>query len=151
MYTKVNFGFDYLYMMINAQIRSANQRDINGYNLARMFLITSWGLSTNEEATANQLINQAYSDKSLWQRNDVLPRLISYLLSDVNARMRFIIEMMIVILMDGNVTPGERQLTMELATELDFRKSEIDEMAKKAYEYASAYNWFGENFRKRSS
>ncbi len=63
--------------------------------------------------------------------------------------MKFITEMMVINLIDEKVTDGERELTIELANELDFRKSEVDEMAAKAYHYAMAYNWFGENYLKR--
>ncbi len=76
---KVSFGFDYLYMMLNAHIRSVNQNDVNGYNLARMFLITSWGLTLDEQDEANQLINQAINDKSLWGENEVASRIVSQL------------------------------------------------------------------------
>ena len=151
MNTKFSFGFDYLNIMANADMRSGNQNNMNGYNLARVFLVTDWELTTDEQDEASQLFWQAADKNSFEDMSVVINRFISHLKNDASAKTKFVMEMMTINFLDSKITDDEKEYTLAFASDLDFRKSEIDEMVTKAIGFAVAYAWFGENFTKKPS
>lgn len=149
MNTKVSFGFDYLNIMANADVRSGSKNSLNGYNLARVFLMTSWGLTTEEQDSANQLFWQALNNNSFEDMGVVINRFVSHMKNDLSEKTKFLTEMMTLNYLDGILTDDERDFTLAFANELDFRRSEVEEIERKAIGYAMAYTWFGDNYVKK--
>jgi hypothetical protein len=147
---KVSFGLDFLNIMANAGLRSGKDENRNAYNLARLFLMTDWGLSVQEGDEANQLFWQAVNKNSLEDLKIVAERFIPHLKKDAAASTKFITEMMTINFLDGQITDDEKEFTLLFANDLDFRRSEIEAMATKAYDFAQAYDWFGDNFTKKA-
>ena len=148
--SKISFGVDFLNIMGNADLRSGQQGDMNGFLLARLLLVTEWGLTAEEQDAANQLFWEQVSKNSLDDLGVVAKRFILHLKKDPIAGAKFLTEMITINYLDGQITDGEKELTLAFANELDFRKSEVDALVSKAVGYAVAYGHFGDNFAKSS-
>ena len=149
--TKVSFGLDFLSIMANVHMRSGKKGNMNGFLLARLFLTTEWGLTAEEGDEANQLFWQGVNKETLEDLGSVAERFIAHLKKDAMASSKFITQMMTINYLDAQITDEEKEFTMLFATELDFRKSEIDVMASKAVNCAISYDFFANNFVKDTS
>ena len=145
---KVSFGVDFLNIMGNADLKSGQSDNRNGFDLARLFLITEWGLSLEEGDESNKLFWEQVNKKTLEGLDIVAERFISHLKKDPAACTKFLTQMITINFLDGKITDEERDFTMAFANDLDFRKSEVNVMVEKAVAYATAYGFFGRNFEK---
>ena len=148
---KVSFGVDFLNIMGNADLKSGQKDNMSGFNLARLFLVTEWGLSVQEGDDANKLFWEQINKNTLDDLGVVVDRFLSHLKKDPAASAKFLTQMITINFIDGQITDEERDFTMAFANELDFRKSEVSVMVEKASAYALAYDFFGRNHSKNST
>lgn len=145
---KVSFGIDFLNVMGNADMKSGQSDCMNGFNLARLFLVTEWGLSLEEADEANRLFWEQVQKNSVEDLGVVAERFLSHLKKDSAASTKFLTEMITINFLDERITDEEKQFTMAFAEELDFRKSEVNVMVEKGIAYAAAYGFFARNYKK---
>lgn len=144
--TKIRFGIDYLNIMTHANIRSGTDFNWRAYRLSKMLLCWEWGFTIEEIDETNRMFFQMNDSKSLEELSVVGNRVISHLQKNETLKTQFVIDMMMVNLMDAKVSESEKQLTIDFADSLDFRKSEISQMADKAEILIIALSWYAENY-----
>lgn len=144
---KVRFGLDFLTVMLLAALHDEEGHE-NAYSLARLILITDWELTPDEQDEANKLLKEKIDNQTVDDLGVVAKRLLPHIKKDAAASERFMIGMMTINFLDGNVTDGEEDFTIRFANEFDFRRSEISAMSIIARNNAMAYAWFGETYIK---
>lgn len=148
---KIRFGVDYLNIMANANMKAGDTFDWKAYNLSRMMLCWEWGFTSKEEDEANRIFFEMIDKKTVEELGDVANRVVEHVKNNEEAKTRLIVDMMMVNLMDGNVTSEEADLTISFANDLDFRKSEISKMEQKANDLLMVLKWFIDNYNKIAS
>lgn len=145
---KTNFGVDYLNMMALANTTSGGDFNWNAYRLSRLMLCWEWGFTSKEQDEANSKFNDMIEKNLLEDFAPVAGRIVTHLQNNEEAKRRFITDMMMINLMDGNVSEEEKNFTLSFAEDLDFRKSEILQMAERANDLVIALDWYTENYKK---
>ena len=144
---KISFGVDYLHAMDEANMRSAgDDYDWTAYKLARIMLCWDWNFSSEEEDEANEIYNEKIKTETREEFPIVAHRLIDHLKSNEEAKRKFLTNMIMINYMDSNITEDEKKLTFNFANDLDFRKSEIAEMAKRAKDLTLVIKWFADDY-----
>ena len=143
---KIRFGVDYLRIMANANMNAGEAFDWQAYYLSRLMLCWEWGFTSAEEDESNKIYFEMIDKETLEDLGVVIDRVIAHLKNNEEAKTRFIVDMMMVNLMDGTITSEEADFTLTFANELDFRKSEISNMQRKAVELLFNLKWYIENY-----
>lgn len=145
---KIRFGIDYLNIMANANTRSGGDFNWRAYRLSRLLLCWEWGFTSDEEDEANKVFFDMVNKNSLEDLTVTAKRVIEHIKSNEEAKSKLIVDMMMVNMMDGNVSDEEAKLTLAFVDELDFRKSEVSKMEQKAHNLLMVLDWYVDNHNK---
>jgi hypothetical protein len=141
---KINFGVDFLHAILETNKRS-KESSRNALSLARVLLILEWGLTTDEQDEANQLLWKKDEEKSLDDFLDVATRLVEHCKNSPDAKTKLLTDLILVTSLDGDLSEDEREFIQAFGNMLDFRPSEIAKIAERSDDILNAFSWFANN------
>jgi hypothetical protein len=145
---KLEFGFDYLYLMRNFEMRGLEPESKQPFNrvedaAARLFLL-QWGFSVEEIDAANKLFLDRLEHHALERDlKVVVDRLVEYVKTDPVAQERLVVQMAALGALDANVTKDEAEFVMLFQNLLDMRQSEFKRCLDQGADWAIALGYFG--------
>ena len=142
---KLKFGVDYIYAMMEINLRSKIASP-NAILLARLLLVSEWGLTVEEQNTAFKEFADAIERQMLDDFSIALHRLVSSFRDDYEAKSKLLLHLIMVTLLDGDVSDDEQTLVFFIGGELDFRRSEILALADRAGDTLGMLQWFMKNY-----
>ncbi len=145
---KVEFGFRYLFVMRELQLKSGKQTlDAVSDAAARMLLI-HWGLSPGEIDEANKLFWERFNSNKLGELQDAFNKLKEGVAKDKEKVRKLIVDVATVAAMDMNLSNEEAGFLGTIQNSFDLRQSEVSDLVDSGYKHAVGLNFFGQEYLK---
>lgn len=142
---KINFGVDFIFMMIELNARAKDGLDPASMGATLLFLL-EWGLTGEEVDEANRIFWERNDNDTTGTVKEVIDRLVGHVKDNQEAKQRLIRQMVAISSLDYHHSDAEVSFVRGCSELLDMRPSEFQELVERGNDLAHGLNYFGERY-----